>query len=944
MPNRNGERQGILPVDVAEKVFAAGQIETSDLDDLLGEIDEASAGQELPKPVLTSLDFRGFLRGQYAGYRHEQLSRLYPDVRQRFVEVYTNEFLGRIKGILATDALSLEIVPTPSTEEEQGDPEQEIRAILEKIISEKIQPLAARLEWLDEESEDGRYISVLELSQAATTVRGMFEGLTACTDRNLFDNFTDPSVGRLFFDVKGQMSAVHRKVQEKRKEVAKGAISPHEWRAEIKKPAFTAEAVAEMDDKIDAKIAERIAKEAPENPNQHFLAAQMRKDIIEQLRATGDLDKEEQRTLLLLDLPGRFDGWLDYKALLKTNPDYVGGGVANIALADDFIRYGGEHPFAVAEEFLKQRSSKNEQGPARGADFFLSEISAIYESRRSIEAILASVEGRNELLTPAEAMREISDLTGAMNSKDLERVLEIVERLESKTIDLYHSPPDSSSFESILADGKLYSAWANRRYGDTFFGGGLYFWGSQQEDWLKGGQEAIHAVYPMKDIFAIRNKYNNPNKGPFSRESYYGNAGQFPHAQKKFNIICMIPALALNIERHTRAAGGPLSNEGYTAQEIADVEQYGLEESNFIWRIDKHYGNYDSEYFIDEKKEAQLREALGDEIRVERGVTTPGFAGGEYDRLIIPRSVSILKATSIAYSLRLSEVVYEDRVEALRKETSDTQETIMSAYKEDIETKKNEHDPEMVKMVLEYTRAQGMDERDSVLAEAVLLDMPDELLARLHKAVEQVHEHVGAELPTKKHVEQFIPRREWFIRESKIHGTPHLMRVLMNAELLGRLARVEMPGADINIRALEIAACMHDVRRLNDRASDVWHGKRASEYLQEHTDVFPEADQECRLCACGVMHNHSLDDHDQMTAEEIVFKDSDALDRYRFSAGPDWRHMRLESSKVIAPISDTMAVLSSFYIDNGYKRAEAVLKAAEVLKLFGQETDEKEAK
>lgn len=939
MPDGNSERIGNSSVDLAEAMSVAEEIDVLDLDDLMGEIDAAAEAQEHPTPVLTSVDFRGFLRSQYAGYRQDQLDRIYPEMRRRFVNVYTNEFLGRAKAILATDLASLDIVPG-AAEDEAQDAEQEIRVTLERVVSEKISPLAARLDWLDEEDESVRYMGVLELSQASGTLRSMFDGLTACTDRKLFDNFTDPSVGRLFFDIKGHAADLHRRVQEKRREIAKDNISVDDWRNTIEGAGQNTQNLVTMDRTMEGRIAERVAAEAGENPNQTLLVVQMRKDVIDRLRFAADLSPDERRALLFLDLPNKFDGWLDYKTLLKTNPDYVSGGVANIALADDFIRYGGDEPFETAQEFLGQRAAHAGEEPGRAMEFFLSEISAIYESRRSIESILASVEGRSELLTPAEAMREISDLSHAMNSKDLERVLEIVERLEGKTIDLYHTPPDYSAFESILADGKLHSAWASRRYSDTFFGGGLYFWGAQQEDWLKGGQEAIHVVYPMKDLFAIRNKYNNPNKGPFSRYGY--NDDPFPHAQKKFNIIAMIPALALNIKGHSRLAGGPLSNEGYSAQEIADVDQYGLDESNFVWRIDKHYGHYDSEYFIDDAKEAQLKKTLGDDVRVERGVTTPGFGGGEYDRVIIPRSVSVLKATSIAYSLRVSEVVYEDRLEALKKETAEVETQIVAAYKQETEEKLRERSPETVETISRYTGTEtGLNERDLVLAEAIFSDMSDELIADLHNAVEQIHEHIGTDLPTRSHVEQYVPRREWFIHESKIHGTPHLMRVLMNVELLGRIARLEMP--DINLKAIEIAACMHDVRRLNNRASDVWHGKRASEYLQEHTNVFPEADAECRLCACGVMHNHALDDHDQMTPEEIVFKDADALDRFRFSSGPDWRYMRLEASKAIAPISYTLATLSGFYIDNGYKRAEAVLKAAEVLKLFRKGTTEENA-
>jgi len=397
----------------------------------------------------------------------------------------------------------------------------------------------------------------------------------------------------------------------------------------------------------------------------------------------------------------------------------------------------------------------------------------------------------------------------------------------------------------------------------------------------------------------------------------------------------MIPAQALNTEQWRELPDRPLSNEGYSAETIADIENYSREECNFIWRIDKHYGHYDTDFFINAEKEALLKKHLGEDIKIERDVTTHGFGGGEYDRLIIPRNISILRATSIAYALRIPEVVYEDRLEALHQEEKEAEQEILRAYSEGTDQALQERDPEIIAFIERIVAESNLSEKDRVLVKYFLAEWQDEGLQTLQAELAELHNEIGKELPPRSHIEKLVPKHEWFNHESKIHGTPHLMRVLMNVEMLGRLARQEVPeGYEINLRALEIAASMHDLKRLNDRASDIWHGKRGAEFLRDNPDIHPDIDAECRLCACGVMHNHSLEDHDEMTPEEVIFKDADALDRYRFSSGPDWRFMRLTSSRKIGSISYSLAAISNFMLSNGYKRAEAVLQTAEALGLF----------
>lgn len=913
-------------------------VDFQEIETLIGEIEAAAPKKEV-QPQLTVQSFSRWMYDQYAGVRRDPLERIPQQYLSYVLPTHQSELLGRLNNMRAINLKSLEVTPVF---EEQGKEEtgleEQVQIVLGKIEEEKIQPIQRRLaKIVDADSPQG-YFELAELNQQLSALRVMFDGVLATSDRRLFDNFTNPEVGEQFFDLKREASELLYRCRDQKSEWT-GEVLPVEQTLEkVRSGTPSAEGIVQTAKEVRDELSRLIVSRFSENPNQQYLLEQLYRDTLAILKDDPGLDREDQFKILLLGLPQRFSGWYDYKMLARRNPNYTGSGITNIALADNFIRHvTAEEPFELAKDILGHKELISEPIEEGAEKYFLGEVELIYDSRRSIERVLSSLKGESELLLPAEAMHEVSELTYHMNQGDVEAVLGVVERLEGRTIDLYHETADRHSFESILEEGKLYSSWAQGHYGDTFFGGGIYFWGAQQEDWMKGGPEAIHTIAPVKDLFIIRNKYNNPNKGPFSSMARYLRYTQegYPHSQKKYNLICMIPAFALGIKKWNESEERPLSNEGYTAETIADVEDYSIDEANFIWRIDKHYGHYDTEYFIGPEKEELLKRFLGESVRVERNVTTPGFIGGEYDRLILSSNISVLKATSLAYTLRIPEVVYADRLDALHQEEQAREKELLQAYQEATEALLYKRNPDIVSFIDSIAGREGLSEKDRVLIRYFLSELDDETLQSFKSELVFIKEAIGQDLPTKMHFEKFIPKQEWFIRDSKIHGTPHIIRVLLNIELLARLAQKEITTeTKVNLEALEVAAGMHDVKRSNDRATDMWHGKRAAEFLQENTNIFPEIDPETRDLAYKIMNNHCLDDHENMFLEETIFKDADALDRFRFSSGPDWRYMRLASSKEIVNTAYAVATLSNFFLNNGYRRDEAVIKSAEALALL----------
>lgn len=131
---------------------------------------------------------------------------------------------------------------------------------------------------------------------------------------------------------------------------------------------------------------------------------------------------------------------------------------------------------------------------------------------------------------------------------------------------------------------------------------------------------------------------------------------------------------------------------------------------------------------------------------------------------------------------------------------------------------------------------------------------------------------------------------EFLMADSAWHGPDHCARVLLLVLVLGHRKQL----AEEDMEALCLAAVFHDSRRHDDYA-DRGHGKRASEYYR----LFCQKNNK-RLdpLACFIMHFHDLED--AIGLSEIarmpfgrerylrlyqVFKDADALDRFRLGPG-----------------------------------------------------------
>lgn len=163
------------------------------------------------------------------------------------------------------------------------------------------------------------------------------------------------------------------------------------------------------------------------------------------------------------------------------------------------------------------------------------------------------------------------------------------------------------------------------------------------------------------------------------------------------------------------------------------------------------------------------------------------------------------------------------------------------------------------------------------------------------------------------HWADFLYNRVKFNRpESEIHAEGHCERVLLYALILGEKI---FGDDDRALTALAEAAVFHDTRRQDDYL-DTGHGARAAEYYkqfcEENPDVayLPEAalmmryhDIEDKRGKVGIKldYNGSLP---RMFKLYDIFKDADALDRWRLGAkGFDTRYLRTEPAKEMTQYS-----------------------------------------
>ena len=155
---------------------------------------------------------------------------------------------------------------------------------------------------------------------------------------------------------------------------------------------------------------------------------------------------------------------------------------------------------------------------------------------------------------------------------------------------------------------------------------------------------------------------------------------------------------------------------------------------------------------------------------------------------------------------------------------------------------------------------------------------------------------------------RFLERELTFSHsESVCHTTEHVERVLLFALLLGR--ELEVSSEDLD--ALALCSVFHDTRRHDDDL-DVGHGDRAAAYYREYAAAH-NLNLDERVARIVARH----DRQDRISEEKFreegaddetlllyrIFKDADAIDRYRF--GPkalNERYLRTSAARSLLPV------------------------------------------
>ena len=144
---------------------------------------------------------------------------------------------------------------------------------------------------------------------------------------------------------------------------------------------------------------------------------------------------------------------------------------------------------------------------------------------------------------------------------------------------------------------------------------------------------------------------------------------------------------------------------------------------------------------------------------------------------------------------------------------------------------------------------------------------------------------------------------EFQLKTSDLQTKEHCKRVLFFALLIGDIKHMSPDDLD----ALCMAACFHDSRRYDD-GYDVGHGQRAALYYKEYCNHHPLLFDKRAYYA---MYYHDLDDKvgiDRISSEGLfmdngiliyqIFKDADALDRYRLGTDAlDVKFLRNEEAR-----------------------------------------------
>lgn len=204
------------------------------------------------------------------------------------------------------------------------------------------------------------------------------------------------------------------------------------------------------------------------------------------------------------------------------------------------------------------------------------------------------------------------------------------------------------------------------------------------------------------------------------------------------------------------------------------------------------------------------------------------------------------------------------------------------------------------------------------------------------REISQVREELGDKLPEEGFFKRYEPKDEWFHLEYHgVHGIDHETRVLVLAEVIGRL--VSKRGQEIDQEAIRWAAVTHDTQRVND-FSDLGHGGRSASWvrrnlrrIQSNGYTGIDVDKVAYINRWHVPHDQRAP---EMTPELKVFKDADGLDRVRVGL-LDPSYLRTEEARGMVNVAWGFYRISrDLQFHNRMGGYDSVIKAATLIGLL----------
>lgn len=193
-------------------------------------------------------------------------------------------------------------------------------------------------------------------------------------------------------------------------------------------------------------------------------------------------------------------------------------------------------------------------------------------------------------------------------------------------------------------------------------------------------------------------------------------------------------------------------------------------------------------------------------------------------------------------------------------------------------------------------------------------------------------------LRQKELVLSLLPRKEYFLNNlnyESIHGVRHIIRVMFNIVMV-----CELLGID-NIGDYLIAASIHDLRRMNDRA-DKLHGRRSWLWFENNVINLPEhkavMDNFSKVQVMVSYHDTFYEDIPVEILEKYkrdidIIKSADALDRFRLPNRKWWPKIDfIEIKEVI----DIFGASKELMLKSEYLRLGGVDSVASVLNVADQ--------